>query len=116
MSDNVNHPSHYTSGNIECIDAIRASMSTKGFVDYCKGNVIKYVFRWEHKGGLEDLKKAQVYLGWAIEAIEKLPDTEVKGSIEIHTSPEERKKIIGAIERWQMNAELREKMMLNRHE
>lgn len=75
MSDNVNHPSHYTSGGIECIDAIRASMSPKGFIDYCKGNVIKYVFRWEHKGGVEDLRKAQVYLGWAIEAADKLNAT-----------------------------------------
>lgn len=83
MSDNINHPSHYTSGGIECIDAIRASMSPRGFIDYCKGNVIKYVFRWEHKGGVEDLKKAQVYLGWAIEAADKLNATpaEERGKI-----------------------------------
>lgn len=72
--DNVNHPSHYTQGDIECIDAIRASMCPAGFGDYCKGNVIKYLFRWEHKGGLTDLKKAQVYLNWLIETAEKYAD------------------------------------------
>lgn len=92
MSDNVNHPSHYTSGGIECIDAIRASMTPKGFIDYCKGNVIKYVFRWEHKGGVEDLRKAQVYLGWAIEAADKLNAT----------SPEERE-VIDSIKAWYSN-------------
>lgn len=95
MSDNVNHPSHYTSGGIECIDAIRASMTPKGFIDYCKGNVIKYVFRWEHKGGVEDLRKAQVYLGWAIETADKLNAT----------SPEEREVIKKIIAWWEKGDE-----------
>lgn len=34
--DNVEHPSHYTSGGIECIDAIRASLGSREFDDYCK--------------------------------------------------------------------------------
>lgn len=63
----VNHPSHYTQGGIECIDAIRASMSKDSFSAYCKGNVIKYLWRYNDKGGLEDLEKAMVYLGWLIE-------------------------------------------------
>ena len=68
-SDRVNHPSHYCTGGVECIDAIRAALG-EGFVDYCQGNVLKYVWRWRHKGGVEDLKKAQVYLGWMIETLE----------------------------------------------
>ena len=40
MSDTVNHPAHYTSGGIECIEAIKASMTADGFADYCKGNII----------------------------------------------------------------------------
>ena len=76
MSDAVEHPSHYTQGGIECIEAIKASMSPAGFVDYCKGNVLKYVWRWETKGGLQDLKKAQVYLGWMIEIAEKYAEEE----------------------------------------
>lgn len=70
MNDAVNHPSHYTSGGIECIEAIEASMGTDSFQDYCKGNIIKYIWRWRNKGGVEDLKKARVYLDWLIESAE----------------------------------------------
>ena len=75
-SDAVKHPEHYTKGGIECIDAIRASMCPADFVGYCKGNIIKYIWRWEDKGGLMDLKKAQVYLGWMIETAEKYAEKE----------------------------------------
>ena len=64
----VTHPAHYTQGGVECIEAIKASMSREAFAGYCKGNAMKYLWRYEHKGGVEDLKKAQVYLGWLIEA------------------------------------------------
>ena len=74
-TENVNHPSHYTQGGIECIEAIRASMKPAGFQDYCKGNVLKYIWRWRDKGGAEDLEKAKVYLQWMIESAEgKEPD------------------------------------------
>ena len=69
--DAVNHPEHYTQGGIECIAAIRASMTADGFCDYCKGNIIKYLWRWRDKGGIADLKKARVYLNWLIEEAEK---------------------------------------------
>ena len=68
-ADRVNHPSHYCAGGVECIDGIMAALGS-GFVDYCQGNVLKYVWRWKLKGGVEDLRKAQVYLGWMIEATE----------------------------------------------
>lgn len=67
--DNVNHPSHYTDDKIECIDAIESSMSKEAFMGYCKGNVIKYVWRYEHKGGAESLKKAKWYIDKLIEVI-----------------------------------------------
>lgn len=69
-SDNVNHPSHYTFGDIEVIDYIRDKLAPAEFQGYCEGNVLKYVSRWRHKGGVEDLKKAQIYLGWMIESAE----------------------------------------------
>jgi hypothetical protein len=69
--DAVNHPSHYTSGGIETIDYLRAKLGPLAFLGYCIGNVLKYVSRYQFKNGLEDLKKAQVYLGWAIETMEK---------------------------------------------
>ena len=67
----VSHPEHYTQGGIECIDAIRASMDPCDFASYCKGNVIKYLWRYQLKNGTEDLRKAAVYLDWMIEAEEK---------------------------------------------
>ena len=68
MNDNVTRPAHYTQGGaVECIEAIRASMTPVEYQGYLKGNVQKYIWRWRHKGGVEDLKKAQVYLGWLID-------------------------------------------------
>ena len=49
MSDAVNHPSHYTGGDIECIDAIKASMTNEAFLGYLKGNIQKYLWRYEKK-------------------------------------------------------------------
>ena len=61
--DNVNNPSHYTQGGIECIDAIRASEDPEGFAGFLKGNVIKYIWRYQLKEKpVEDLKKARWYL------------------------------------------------------
>jgi hypothetical protein len=68
--DPVSKPSHYNQYGIEAIDAIRASLGPTGFQAYCKGNVIKYLWRYEYKNGLEDLKKAQVYLNWMVESKE----------------------------------------------
>lgn len=61
---------HYCKGDIECIDAIRSALSPAEFVGYCKGNVLKYVWREGHKGGPDDLRKAQDYLAWCIDAME----------------------------------------------
>ena len=62
-------PSHYRQGQIECIDAIRESMSAGDFAGYCKGNVIKYTWRaHNHKESpVVHLNKAQDYLRWWIE-------------------------------------------------
>ena len=62
-SDMVNHPSHYTQGGIECIDAITAATVGKtGIEAVCVANVVKYLWRYEEKNGLEDVKKARWYL------------------------------------------------------
>ena len=60
--DMVNKPPHYNQGGIECIEGIEASMSKEAFAGYCKGNVMKYLWRYEYKGKLEDLKKSSVVL------------------------------------------------------
>tara|TARA_R110002051_G_scaffold324985_2_gene424971 strand:- start:3028 stop:3243 length:216 start_codon:yes stop_codon:yes gene_type:complete len=54
--DNVKHPEHYTEG-IEMWDY---AMSHN--LDFFEGNVLKYITRWRHKGGIEDLRKAKAYL------------------------------------------------------
>jgi hypothetical protein len=68
IKDSVN-PSHYKSGEIECINAIKASMSTIEFKGYLKGNVQKYLWRYDKKNGLEDLQKAQWYLNKLVSEI-----------------------------------------------
>lgn len=65
--DAVKQPGHYTQGGIETIDFLRAKLTQEQFRGFCLANVIKYVSRAGLKNGLEDLKKAQVYLGWLIE-------------------------------------------------
>lgn len=65
--DMVNHPRHYTAGGIECIDAIEASMTPEAFKGYCKGNAMKYIWRYEKKGSVESLQKAIWYLNKLIE-------------------------------------------------
>jgi hypothetical protein len=60
VSDPVNHPSHYTSGGVECIDAIEAAGYAEGFN---RGNAIKYLWRAGKKDNeMADLRKAKWYL------------------------------------------------------
>ncbi|MGJ6136705.1 DUF3310 domain-containing protein [Listeria monocytogenes] len=67
-TDNINNPEHYTSGGIETLDYIKAKVSD--YPSYAVGNIVKYVSRYEHKNGIEDLKKAQFYLNDLIEWME----------------------------------------------
>ena len=67
--DNIN-PNHYKQGQVECIDAIESSMTKDQFKGYLKGNIIKYMWRYENKGKVEDLKKSQWYLNKLIESVE----------------------------------------------
>ena len=60
MSDNVNHPKHYTYGPIECIEVVQ-------HMPYLDGNAIKYLWRHRHKNGKEDLEKAIWYIKRIIE-------------------------------------------------
>lgn len=70
--DLVNHPSHYTSGGIECLDALEASMTPIEYAGFLKGQVFKYIWRYRLKGKpVEDLKKARFYLDRLIQITEK---------------------------------------------
>jgi hypothetical protein len=70
MSDLINHPDHYNQSEIECIDAIQAALAPDEFRGYCKGNILKYVWRERHKGSSESLKKARWYLDRLIGTME----------------------------------------------
>ena len=75
MTDNINHPDHYTSSEarcsecgttIECIDVTR-------HMSFNLGNAVKYLWRYQLKNGLEDLKKARWYLEDLIKQMENTP-------------------------------------------
>lgn len=66
--DTVSRPHHYNTGNVECIEAIQESMDKAEFKGYLKGNIMKYLWRYEYKNGVEDLRKAKWYLDRLIEA------------------------------------------------
>lgn len=85
--DHVNHPSHYTSGGIECIDAMKAMLTgyeqaklvTKFYWHFLSGQVLKYLWRWPLKERpLQDLKKARWYLDRLIEDLEKQDENYVR--------------------------------------
>jgi hypothetical protein len=74
LPNHIDHPVHYTQG-IECIDYINSH-----HMDYLEGNIIKYITRYRLKGGVDDLRKAEVYLKWLIKrealgpAVAQAPD------------------------------------------
>ena len=57
IDDPVNSPKHYTQGAMETITAIEGLG-----LDYHQGNILKYISRYKHKNGIEDLRKAQWYI------------------------------------------------------
>ena len=62
-SDMVNSPSHYTQGSIECIDAIAEVVKDmQGMEAVDTANAMKYMWRWKHKNGAQDVKKAIWYM------------------------------------------------------
>lgn len=67
--DMVNQPPHYNQAGIECLDAIRAA-TNEGYEFYLQGNIIKYLWRYRYKNGVEDLNKAKFYLERLIEEVE----------------------------------------------
>ena len=61
-SSPVNHPSHYNQGGIECIDAMVAAFGKEATAIFCKLNAFKYVWRADHKNGIQDIEKTMWYL------------------------------------------------------
>lgn len=71
VEQGATRPSHYKQGGMQPIDILRAKLTAREFNGFCKANIIKYVLRADYKNGLEDYKKALVYLNWIIELGEK---------------------------------------------
>ena len=67
--DMVNHPPHYNKYGVECIEALRSACG-EGFEYYLQGNVMKYLWRYRYKNGVEDLKKANWYLELLMETVD----------------------------------------------
>ena len=69
--DPVNHPAHYTAGKVECIDVIEsATVGLTGRLAYATDAAIKYLWRWNRKNGVEDLRKARWYVDRLIAEVE----------------------------------------------
>lgn len=73
MADNVNHPSHYVQGGVECITAMEATFGKEAVKTFCKVCAFKYIWRSDHKGHTEDIEKAVWYLNKYLE-LEKKTD------------------------------------------
>lgn len=74
MSDynDVEKPFHYAAQGIEAKDYIKQVLNNDGWTSYCLGAVMKYIHRHKYKGNpVQDLEKAYVYLGWAIESLKE---------------------------------------------
>ena len=70
--DMVSHPKHYTQGGIECIDALKAAtVGKRGIEAVCVANVIKYLWRYEEKNGIEDIRKAKFYIERLLKELEE---------------------------------------------
>ena len=70
--DMVSHPKHYTQGGIECIDALKAAtVGKRGIEAVCVANVIKYLWRYEEKNGIEDVRKAKWYIERLLRELEE---------------------------------------------
>ena len=72
-SDNKNvNPEHYKQGKIEAIKVMEGVLSPEEFKGFCKGLIIKYVYRADEKNGVEDYEKAAWYLNYLIKILKKV--------------------------------------------
>lgn len=73
MSEEIN-PQHYRNGEVECIDAISAATVQKSGIEaVCVSHVIRYLWRYEAKGGLTDVMKASWYCDKLINVLQGQP-------------------------------------------
>ncbi len=68
-SDDPINPNHYKRYRLEMIDNMQNSMTHDEFIGWLKGNIMKYISRFQDKNGLTDLNKAQWYLNKLAEVV-----------------------------------------------
>lgn len=78
MSDQVNHPDHYTQGSIECIDAMIETQGAQAVRDYCICNAFKYIWRHNSKNNDQDIRKAKWYIDKYLELVEQTSEQSYK--------------------------------------
>ena len=71
MPNKVDHPEHYNFGKMETLDLIDNFSTPEEYDGFLKGNIIKYLHRYNFKNGLEDLEKAQWYLNKLIDVFKE---------------------------------------------
>lgn len=71
MSSKVDHPEHYNFGKMETLDIIDNFSTPEEYDGFLKGNIIKYLHRYNYKNGLEDLEKAQWYLNKLVDVFKE---------------------------------------------
>ena len=79
MSEQVNHPSHYNQGGIECIDAMEAAFGPVATTNFYHLNAFKYLWRAGQKEGnstVQDFEKAGWYINKAVELVKKQENNE----------------------------------------
>ncbi|WP_432642832.1 DUF3310 domain-containing protein [Acidaminococcus sp.] len=69
--DVIHHPDHYTWRGRECVEHLREWLGPIGYLAYLEGNVLKYLYRWPKKNGIQDLDKAIEYIRLMKEAAEE---------------------------------------------
>jgi hypothetical protein len=77
MSDVVNHPKHYETGNFECIDVMLETQGKEAVKSFCLCNAFKYLYRHNRKNGVEDIKKAKWYIDKFLELSEPPIEEEI---------------------------------------
>lgn len=82
---NVNHPSHYSNGEIECIDAMLSAFGYEDTMAFCKLNAMKYIWREQNKNGKEDMSKAKWYIEKWLELSEKMMNDDLDDFFEYHS-------------------------------
>lgn len=81
MNDPVRKPNHYNKGNVEALEAIEAATTDlQGIEAVITGNVIKHMWRWKSKDGVQELEKAKYYIERLLDILHKPPDS---GQIEL---------------------------------